>query len=235
MIELFGSIASILGFSLQLNELAKNKKDSQENLLFTTLFALSTSSKAWKELHSKYHPLTKSFSSIVGEISTYNEGILVPCSIGSIAPDRIRRLYYDGLITEAIYNFNNNTRKTISAISSSIMLDSNETTEIIEKIKLVDIEIAICIEDIQRRKREAYEIHEKFLGYLSCVKKFVGEPSWTTEHIKYVVDNRALLANDLHQMIIITDAVLMNFLDIYIRVVSGYGNESGLSTILCRR
>ncbi len=72
------------------------------------------------------------------------------------------------------------------------------------------------------------------MKFLADVGTFIGTPAWSGTEVRYVLDNRNMLARDLPQMIYTTDKVLMSFLDIYIKVVSDHAKASNIASSLKR-
>lgn len=234
MIELFGSIASILGFSIQMQEKFAGAKPTENQIVFAGLVALSSASKSWKTLHSKYHPLSKSFSGVLAELSEHRHAIIVPRSPGSIAPNELRELFFDGILNDAILNFRGNTRREVRDISSSLVLEDPETQKHLQTISHANKSLSDEFCELCDLKKDALVIHDKFLEYLDTLKQFVCDPAWDQSHVSYLLDQRSLIAVDLPQMIYVTDRVLMTYLDVYIRIVSEYAGSRGYSNLLAK-
>lgn len=234
MIELFGSIASILGFSIQLQEKIAGARPSEAQIVFAGLLALSSASRSWKALHSKYHPLGKNFSGVLAELSDYRHSKMVPKPVGSIAPNDLRELFFDGILNDAILNFRSNTRREVRDISHSLMLEDKETERHLSTISRLNKGLSDEFCELCELKKDALVIHERFLAYLDTLKRFVCDPAWDQSHVSYLLDQRPLIAFDLPQMIFITDRVLMGFLDVYINIVSDYAGDRGYSGLLSR-
>ena len=65
MIDIIANIASILGFTMQMNDKffahGMNKEQADNEMLLLFLKQLSVKSKAIKEIHQKYHSLSNDF------------------------------------------------------------------------------------------------------------------------------------------------------------------------------
>jgi len=230
MIELFGSIASILGFAMQLDQNA-NEGNDDSAIAFSGLIAISESSRSWKSLHSVYHPLERNFDGIISEISEYRNGRFVPKNPDYVNAGVLREHFFDGTVNTLVSSFSSRTNRDVKYIMSSLDLDKQEVVTSLNTIRGIDSHISNDFEDLCERKNEAMEIHQRFAEFLSHLKKFIGEPKWDESHVKYLLDNRQLLSTDLHNMIYITDRVLMGFLDIYMRVVNNYAQTRGINTV----
>jgi hypothetical protein len=219
MIELFASIATILGFTLEVSD---RIRDRESRVVFTGLLAISSTSKAWKTLHTRYHPLNRQVQSVVGEISIYQDGRYIPRSVGDIAANRLRVLFFDGILNDAVINFRNNTRREIRDIRASLDNGNISFQTKIEEIRRLDADLASELVELSDLRVDALLIHDRFLNYLDSLSNFIGEPNWNENHVRFILDNRNLLNLDLQQMINLTDRVLMTFLDIYIIMVQRY-------------
>jgi hypothetical protein len=219
VIELFASLATILGFTLDVSD---RIRDRESRVVFTGLLAISSTSKAWKTLHARYHPLNRQAQSVVGEISIYQDGRYVPKAVGDIAANKLRVLFFDSLLNDVVINFKSNTRKEIRSIRESLDNQNLSFKRDIEEIKRLDADLASELLELADLRVDALAIHERFLQYLDSLSNFIGEPNWNETHVRFILDNRNLLNSDLQQMINLTDKVLMTFLDIYIKIVEKY-------------
>ncbi|WCM53369.1 hypothetical protein OH720_10255 [Pseudomonas sp. WJP1] len=229
MIELFAAIAQILGFALQVSE---HLKPAQRNtpVVFQGLLALSSVSKSWKGMHSQYHPLNKQAQSIVYEISEYRNGLYIPKSVEEVAPNELRKRFFDNIINDAVANFEHNTRKEIKDIKRSLSADQEWFQDAMQKIRVHDPSLASDFEELAELKDDALLIHTRFIRFLSGVRGLMAKPRWGELEVNYILDHRSVLTTDLSQMIYVTDKVLMGFLDVYIKLVSEYGRSAGIPT-----
>lgn len=235
MLETFANIAQILGFTIQVAQLASDpKKTNETEVVFAALLALSTTAKSWKLLHARYHPLGKQIHSVVGAISEHKNGRPVPKGIGDISANSIRELFFDGILNDAVANFKVNTRKEIREIQSSLDKTDPNFIKAVASLREFDRTLADEFVELAEYRNDALEIHEKFMRFLSDVSGFIGNPTWGETEIRYILDNRGLLNNELPQMVYTTDKILMSFLDIYIKVVNDHARVSNISSALQR-
>jgi hypothetical protein len=235
VLEILANVAQILGFTLQAADFVKRPRPSPDTeAVFVALLALTSNAKAWKSLHAMYHPLGIQIHSVVGELSEQRNGRPVPRDIQYIAPNSIRELFYDNILNDAVVNFRSNTRKDIKAIEASLDSSSPVFAASIEAIKKVDHSLGTEFEEIAACRQQVLEFHSRFLKFLADVGTFIGTPIWSGTEVKYVLDNRNMLARDLPQMIYTTDKVLMSFLDIYIKVVSDHAKAINIASSLKR-
>ena len=242
MLEIFANIAEILGFTLHAVDFVRDRHAgsvkgqgaNDTRIVFAGLVALSSTAKSWKTLHMRYHPLSHQFQSVVREISEQREGVLFPKGVQDIAPSHLRLLFFDGFLNTAVVRFRSDTRKEIREIESSLNDKDERFAKSVNDIRVIDNSLAENFVELSLLRNDALQTHNNFLEFLSAVSGFISEPQWSDIHVRYILDHRKLLVNDLSQMINITDQVLMLFLDIYIRVVSDYAKASDIASILKR-
>lgn len=220
MLEILANLAQVLGFSLQAAEFMRRRKGlTDTDAALFSLFALTKNAQSWKSLHTRYHPLGIQIHSVVMELSELKSGRSVPKSLNSIAPNSIRELFFDGILNDAVAHFKQNTRKEIKIIGASFNTQEGSHATALEAIKNFDPTLANEFDEISECRQQFLDLHDKFLKYLAMLSGFISLPNWTDVEIKYILDNRSLLSQDLPNIIYITDKILMIFLDIYMRIV----------------
>jgi hypothetical protein len=222
MLEFLSAIAGLMGFGIQVADKIRDASKADAGLVLYALWALSKSSKSWKALHTRYHPLNVLFQSVVGEISTYNGGAHLPKDPGDVAPNELRKRFFDPTVSMVLENFRRETSDDIVVIQRSFNRQDAKYLDNVSTISRIDSGLGDDFAKLASTRDEALEKHAEFLAFLAQVSAFKAEPRWDLRRVEFILSNRIVLTNLLPRMIDLTDKILMTLLDTYIRIVVEY-------------
>ena len=209
-----GSIASLCGL-VQYNFDNINKNDN-DKMYLSLLSMLAHFGASWKQIHSDYHSLIASINPIVELLTEYRDGMRVPHTTGSVAPNSLRKVIHSGNLNAACLTFKNQTKKSMRIISGmKSPNDENWKKNIAELNNSGFRRLSENLVEIAEDRGIVVEIHQEFMVFLNEISKFSANIDWDSNHVDFFIDNRALLSTKYHEVIRRTDNVIMQMLDCF--------------------
>lgn len=215
MIEILSSIASILGFSLQLydkfNDLNPKSSKNEDEIILLFLKELSVKSRAIKEIHQKYHSLHGDMRPVAVFLSNpyLYEKI-------EVKQKRLRIELKKALQGPNIAIAQRHMQKQLANCFNELKIIPQEEELLATKIEgsHVPSELKSQLKKIISSQTEIESLHNKFCDVIRKIGNF-SKGDWGESEYSYILENHSILTVDFYQIIDYADICLMSYLDIY--------------------
>jgi predicted component of type VI protein secretion system len=206
-LTIIASIASILGFSLQVLDKLKNDDDK----LIYFLIKLSEKSSYLKAVHTQYHAIYRGVTSLDNFLRDPNRPNLYRKS-GNINSDDLLEVINNETLKEFSESIDNVLSEEMNQIKIEIDFSSNkdflallsDNNQIASKIRMI----------IQSQNR-VVELHQNYCDFFDKLKPIQDKNELIEEDKKFILNNRRLTSTNYNNIITDTDRALMQYLDIY--------------------
>lgn len=221
MLDVLGSIASLLGLAFNVREELGGA--TREGVCLKTLSILADFGESWKGVHHDYHALMPSVSPLVEMLTTHDRGQRQPARATSIAPDHLRWVVFSGNLNSAIITFRNVTKKSIRGIEAMKTASDPAWQQNLETLRREGLKpVADNLVEIADDRSIVVGIHAEFLEFLDRLYKFSAAPDWDETHVRFFIDSRPLLDTKYHEVIRRTDNVIMQMLDSFDLIIRDF-------------
>ncbi len=216
MLAEFGSIASILGLSIQgYGKITKQYKGAGGEAL-VALKVLSQSTAAWKKIHQSYHSLNKELSTILPIISVYDGGFGQKKDADEISGNELKNKFTNGLLSISVSGFQSDTEPYIKTLEHQLKHANNLRDSEIEKFRNKGkMSLAESLEKIVKAHKIVLTTHGKFTTFLDQIKNFKEQEKWLSPQKEYILESYFLIKEDVPEIIYETDKALMSLLGFY--------------------
>ena len=226
LITSIGSIASILGVTLQTIDIVKKriefsrKKDITEiNGIIQSLIFIRNPAKAWKELHMVYSSLHSPFLRLYEMVSD-GQG---HCKLeDNIAPGTLRQLFEEPTMMSALIEIRKRlevSTNTLKSIQEHRKASEADYMELSAKGGIY-FDLSQHCKTINNALDNALGLHQEFCEYLETIEEYNAKNTWNAESVHFVVANRSLYVDAVDRMLTYSDGAVLALLDIYILIVS---------------
>lgn len=230
MLDIIGSVASILGLAIavkdQSEKLLGTKLDERKSELLSMLAFLSKKTSSWKTLHKSYFPIGKEFDNLINIITKIDSGRRILRRPSDIRFSEVHEFFTgSGLISAERTQFEIRHRPFINTIThQQKMLESGNKEEALKYLRdKGDEEVAEALETIIESQKSIINKHNKTAAFFSIINKMVMNNAyeWKESEIETVTAYYGLLSNDFPSLLNDIDAVLLAHLELYIKFTDG--------------
>ena len=216
MIEVFASVASIIGLSLQVYEKFALKHGGDLGRSIGALKVLSEVARPWKTMHQNYHPLSEQLAGVIQVISEYRQGFERDRKITDISGTELENLFSSGLLGNAVYNFKNKTQASVKTLQHIYdQAEANKNAEL-QKIRSAGkMELAENLEQILISQENLLSTHNDFITFLDKIREYKERGNWQDSQKQFILQHKPLLQRRVPDVINDTDRVLMALLEFY--------------------
>lgn len=214
MIDLLASIATILGFSMQVYDKISDKRSDKEEyndkIILLFLKELSVKSKAIKEIHQKYHSLNSDMRPVATFLSNpYIYGRI------EIKHKQLRKELKEALQRPSASMAQNHLSAELESNFVELRINSKDQDVLLGKINsLNDCEIKAPLRKIVTTQIHIEALHNNFCQIMQKVGTF-NRGDWGESEFSYILTNNKIFTSDFYQIIDYADGILMGYLDIY--------------------
>ena len=201
------SIASILGFSMQIFNSLKNEEDK----LIFFLIKMSEKSTYLKEVHTQYHAIYRGITSLDNFLRNPDK------------PNLYRRktnLNRDELLNvinnETLKEFSESIDKVLSEEMKQISVQIDfKTDENFKSLSEVNNKMAFNLQKIIQSQNNVIELHNQYCSFFKDLKALQDKEELSEDDAQFILNNKRLTSTNYNNIIMDTDQALMLYLDIY--------------------
>ena len=227
ILSVVGSIASILGFSLQTFDSLKLKKGFKSSDkqaidemidIFQALVFIRDPAKTWKSIHMTYSALRPYFAHIYELLTDQNGN---PRSSDSIAPGQLKNLFQNTVMLTGMYNMEpqlQSSIQTLKTIQQRRKAAEDDYTRLYEQGGVFS-SLATSCQMLNNSLDNALIKHKQICDFLAHIRIFNENNQWDSRCVEFVANNRFLCGSAIDNMITYSDGAVMSLLEIYILLV----------------
>ena len=215
MIDIIANIASILGFTMQMNDKffahGMNKEQADNEMLLLFLKQLSVKSKAIKEIHQKYHSLSNDFRLVAVFLTN-------PVIYEKIVTNRSRALrnaLKESLQTPSARIAQTQLSAQLRPCFENLLVSIKDESHLsVEFSGINDCEMKAILRKILNAQKEIFQLHQQFCGIMKTIGSYpLG--NWGDSEFDFIKTNQRVFISAFYSIIDYADIILMGYLDIY--------------------
>ena len=214
LLNFLTSIATILGTGLEIHNMIENPKITTDTKVLYVLRGLSVNSRAWKEIHQKYHSMHATINEIIVLITDPDHPSRSR-NQSDIAANKLCDVINSGSMRCYINSLEKDLKASVKTIEFHYSEDLSSAQKTIDNLrKSYKDSIAEALDNILNCQHEVLKTHSDFCSYFSILKK-LPDSNWHDSEVEIIFKYRKLLMTDFYQIIDSVDKILKDYLFIY--------------------
>lgn len=213
-VGVIGSVASMIGLSVQLYDRAKTGSKSSDDELVGIFVALTDVTKTWKSIHNEYHVLAPDIRKISKSLSDGHGGVK---SVDDILEKELIKTFRDAAqIAKQAKSFSSKLDVYFQEPARVIEHDPQKVKKAITEIRdAINLNVSQAAHKIHQSQLSALEAHANVCEFLDVLAPLLRRSSWTLEERGIVLDKFLNFPGDFESVILDCDMVLLNTITLY--------------------
>lgn len=222
-LSVMGSMASLIGLSIQVYERFSEKNPSQLGQYMGVLIIITDTAECWKDIHHRYQALSSDLDAIYRNLIETDGRNVKAKQLAEIAPNKIRNIFESEHLQEAVYSFSTDLSASFGPLRIASALSRADEEKLLNEIKNFGRnDLTWRVQQINSLQKETVKIHDHVCEFFTDVQKMLEIPSWGEEQISYILRNRAYFHTRFDKNIKNADTALLHFFSIVKFVVDEF-------------
>ena len=214
MLDVAGSLASLIGLSIQIYDLLAKRLSSREGERIALFIAMTETTATWKRLHNQYH----SILSDVIEIKSYltaQDGSILP--VGRIPESDLRLKFRNSTnILREYRSFRFQTDDALSECKTNMNQDpSSEAAHLRLLNSRLGSKASALVRQIRLNERVAFDCNDEVCSFIDMLQPLMRQGSWSTSERDMVVGQYEFFYDNTQAFVLHCDKVMLSLIDLY--------------------